>query len=358
MKEILNKLCMACGVSGNEYDVSEIAAEMLKDYTQNVIIDNNGNVYANFGKADTPKSILLDAHIDRIGLVVTYIDDNGFLKGGSCGGLDMRTLPGSSVTVYGKEPITGVICTLPPHLQKDDSQAIDKDEIWIDTGLPCEVVREKVSLGDCVMLNSFMRPLLNDRVACGALDNRIGCAVLIRCAELLKDKELPCRLTILLSVQEETTESGAKTGIDNFFSDEAVIVDVGFAHQNGVPNEKSGALGGGSIITLAPSLSKPVTEKLIEISKEMGLACDYEVCGGTTGTNADAIASARSGVACGVISIPERNMHTQVEVIDLKDAENIAQLLAKFILGNGSDIQNWNLTEYVFEKHTGGAENA
>ncbi len=345
MKKILNELCMACGVSGNEYDVSQLAAKMLKCYTQEVTVDNNGNVYAVFGKKDAPKSILLDAHIDRIGLVVTYIDDNGFLKGGSCGGLDMRTLPGSSVTVYGSEPITGVVCTLPPHLQKDGEKAIDPNEIWIDTGLPCDIVKEKVNLGDCVMLNSFMRPLLNDRVACGALDNRIGCATLIRCAELLKGKELSCRLTILLSVQEETTESGAKTGIDHFFSDEAVVVDVGFAEQNGVPSEKSGALGCGGIITLAPSLSKAVTDKLIQISKEMGLECDYEVCGGTTGTNADVIASCRSGVACGVISIPERNMHTQVEVIDIKDAENIAQLLTKFVLGNGSDISNWGLTE-------------
>lgn len=336
MKEILSELCAVCGVSGNEYEVSEIAANMLRRYTDNVTIEPNGNVIAQFGCSEQ-KHIMFDAHIDRIGFVVTYIDENGFLKGSPCGGLDMRTLPGSSVTICGKEPITGVICTLPPHLHKDEASAVDKDEIWIDTGLSYDIVKEKISLGDTVILNSFMRSLLNNRVACGALDNRIGCAVLIRCAALLHGKELPCKVSIVLSVQEETTESGAKTCADKLYPDEAVVVDVGFAHQTGVPPEKSGALGCGGIISIAPVLSKPVTNKLIQLSKEMGLVCDYEVCGGTTGTNADAISSARGGVACGIISIPERNMHTQVEVIDLKDAENIANLLVKYIFDGGAE---------------------
>lgn len=336
MKEILNELCTVCGVSGNEHEASETAARMLGRYANNVTVEPNGNVIAEFGNSGQ-KHIMLDAHIDRIGLVVTYIDENGFLKGSPCGGLDMRTLPGSSVTVCGKEPITGVICTLPPHLQKDEANAVDKDEIWIDTGLPPEIVKEKISLGDTVMLNSFMRPLLNNRVACGALDNRIGCAVLIRCAALLHGKELPCKVSVVLSVQEETTESGARTSAYALYPDEAIVVDVGFAHQSGVPREKSGALGCGGIISIAPVLSKPVTDKLIQLAKNMNLDVDYEVCGGATGTNADAISSARGGVACGIISIPERNMHTQVEIIDLKDAENIAQLLVKYILDGGAE---------------------
>lgn len=337
MKSILSKLCGGDGISGCEEEMFSIACELLGKYTE-VRQDINGNIIAEMGDKNADKHIMLDAHIDRIGLIVTYINDEGFIKAEPVGGIDLRTLQSSAVTVIGKEKILGVICTTPPHLSKDDEK-LSCDKIWIDTGLPAEKIKKWVSLGDSIIVYSELRELLNDRIAVSALDNRAGCAVLIKCAELLSKKEIPCRLSIVLSAQEETNELGAKTSAFAISPDEAVIVDVGFAHQNGVPDEKSGALGCGGLITIAPALSRAVTDKLIEISKEMGLECDYEVCGGTTGTNADAIASARNGVACGIISIPERNMHTQVEVIDLKDAENIAQLLAKFVLGNGSDVQ-------------------
>lgn len=178
--------------------------------------------------------------------------------------------------------------------------------------------------------------MLNNRIASAALDNRAGCTALVETARLLKDKKLPCKLSIVLSSQEETSELGARTATFALDPTEAIIVDVGFAKQAGVPEESSGKFGCGGIISIAPVLSRKVTNKLIEISKSFGLECEYEVDGRTTGTNADVIAGSRGGVPCGVLSIPERYMHTQVEVVSLEDIESVAKILAKYVEDGGA----------------------
>lgn len=336
MKDILYKLCSGNGISGCENEMFSIVCELLGQYVE-VTQDTNGNIIAEMGDKSSDKHIMLDAHIDRIGLIVTYIDENGFIKASPCGGMDMRTLPSSAVTVLGKEKITGVICTFPPHLIKnDDGDAITKDKIWIDTGLPAEKVKSLVKLGDRIIVRSEPKELLNKRIASAALDNRAGCAALVETARLLKDKKLSCRLSIVFSSQEETGELGAKTAAFALEPTEAVIVDVGFAKQSGVPEEMSGKFGCGGIISIAPVLSKKLTNKLIEISKDFGLECEYEVDGSTTGTNADSIAGSRGGVPCGVLSIPERYMHTQVELVSLEDIKNVARILARYVEYGGA----------------------
>ncbi len=332
MKEIVKTLCADRGISGHELEMF-LAIRSLLDGIATVTHDNAGNVVAQMGNPDADNHIMLDAHLDRIGLTATYINEDGFIKAEPVGGIDLRTLPGSPVTVLGTEKITGVICTMPPHLAKDDE--LSHDKIWVDTGLSAEQVRSVVSLGDSIIVYSQFRELLNDRVAVSALDNRSGCAVLIRTAQLLKDTDLPCKLSLVFSVQEETSELGAATSAFTLAPDEAVVVDVGFAKQDGVPSQSSGELGCGGIISIAPILSRAITDTLIDISKRLNLKCDYEVTGGSTGTNADKIATSRGGVPCGVISIPEKNMHTQTEIVDLNDMESIAQILSIYVKEGG-----------------------
>ena len=288
------------------------------------------------GDNNSKKHIMLDAHVDRIGLVVTYINENGFIKAEPVGGIDLRTLQSSAVKVLGKENILGVICTMPPHLSKNDDE-LSKDKIWIDTGLSADEVKNLVSLGDKIIVCSEFRELLNNQVAVSALDNRAGCAVLVKCAELLKDKNLPCRLSLVFSVQEEISELGAGISAYSLEPDEAIVVDVGFAKQDGVPDEKSGKIGCGAIISISPVLSKKVTDKIKDIAKRLDMECDYEVCGGSTGTNADKISVSRGGIMTGCISIPEKNMHTQVEVVSLDDMEKIAELLAVYVQEGGAE---------------------
>ena len=333
MKEILRKLCTDRGVSGSETEMLPVLAELMGDGAE-LTADRNGNIIAAMGDPGAEKHIMLDAHVDRIGLVVTYIHEEGFLKAEPVGGIDLRTLPSSAVKVLGKEEVLGVVCTMPPHLAKDEE--LSRDKIWVDTGLPADKVRELVSLGDRIIVCSRYTELLNNCVAVSALDNRAGCAVLVQCARRLKDQKLPCRLSLVFSVQEETSELGAATAAFSLMPDEAVVVDVGFASQKGVEPEKSGKIGCGGIISMAPSLSKEVTEKLKELAGRLSMDCDYEVSGSTTGTNADKIAIAGSGVRTGVISIPEKNMHTQTELVSVDDMEKLSELLALYVMEGGA----------------------
>ena len=334
MKKILKKLCVDQGLSGSELEMYDTVKELLSGIAA-VAHDTSGNIIAAMGDQNAEKHIMLDAHIDRIGLIVTYINDEGFIKAEPVGGMDLRALPGSAVTIRGSETVLGVICTMPPHLSNGDDE-LSKDKIWIDTGLPADQVKEQISLGDSVIVYSQLRELLNHNIAVSALDNRAGCVVLIRCAQKLKDKKLPCRLSLVFSVQEETSELGAGTAAFSLAPDEAVVVDVGFASQDGVPSEKSGKIGCGGIISISPVLSKAVTDKMINLSKRLNLSCDYEVTGGGTGTNADKISSSKGGIPTGVISIPEKNMHTQVEFVSLDDMEQIAELLAIYVTEGGA----------------------
>ncbi len=334
MKEILKKLCIDKGVSGSETEMFDVIKELVGDFAE-VSADGMGDILVTMGDKNAKKHIMLDAHVDRIGLVVTYINENGFIKAEPVGGIDLRTLQSSAVKVLGKENILGVICTMPPHLSKNDDE-LSKDKIWIDTGLSADEVKKLVSLGDKIIVCSEFRELLNNQVAVSALDNRAGCAVLVKCAELLKDKNLPCRLSLVFSVQEETSELGAGISAYSLEPNEAVVVDVGFAKQDGVSDEKSGKIGCGAIISISPVLSKKVTDKIKDIAKRLDMECDYEVCGGATGTNADKISSSRGGIMTGCISIPEKNMHTQVEVVSLDDMEKIAELLSIYVQEGGA----------------------
>ena len=335
MKEILKELCIDRGVSGSENEMLDVIKELVGDFAE-VSADGMGDILVTMGDKNAEKHIMLDAHMDRIGLIVTYTNENGFIKAEPVGGIDLRTLQSSAVKVLGKETILGVICTMPPHLSKNDDE-LSKDKIWIDTGLSADEVKNLVSLGDKIIVCSEFRELLNNQVAVSALDNRAGCAVLVKCAELLRNKKLPCRVSFVFSVQEETSELGAGISAYSLEPDEAVVIDVGFAKQDGVPDEKSGKIGCGAIISISPVLSKKVTDKIKEIAKSLEMDCDYEVCGGSTGTNADKISSSRDGVMTGCISIPEKNMHTQVEIVSLDDMKKIAELLAIYAENGGAE---------------------
>ncbi len=330
-KKILEILCAEKGISGRENEMSDIVKQLLGDFCK-IRTLTTGTVIAEMCSNESSYHIMLDAHIDRIGLTVTYIDENGFLCVEPVGGIDLRSLPGKAVTVG--NGIMGVICTMPPHLDKDDS-GLDRSKIRVDTGLPTERVRELVKTGDSVILKSKFRELLNDRIAVSALDNRAGCAVLVKCAEMLRENQPPCRVSFVFSSQEETNESGAKTAAFILQPDEAVVVDVGFAKQDGVPSDKSGAVGCGGIISIAPVLSKNITDRLISIAENRNINCDFEVDGGGTGTNADGIAVTAGGIPCGVISVPEKNMHTQTECVSVGDIEACAVILSDYVMGEG-----------------------
>lgn len=332
MKNLLFDLCSANGVSGEEGSVSKIAKLILGTYA-NVKNDTNGNLIAEFGKTDAKYSIMLDAHIDQIGLIITHIDSNGFVKASPCGGIDRRVLQAERFTILGDKPVSCICCSTPPHLSSgNEEKAVTADNLWFDTGISGEKLKKLVSLGDRIVFDGQPKELLNNRVTSKALDNRAGVAAVMYCGDLLKKQELNCKVIISLSTREEVNMLGAKTASFSCYPSEAIAVDVTFAKQSGVPTEKSGNLDEGPMIGISPVLDKEITEKLITAAKVKKMKYQCEVMGGATGTNADVISSTRGGIRTGLVSIPLRSMHTGAEVVSLNDVAATGELLAEYIL--------------------------
>ena len=281
------------------------------------------------------KTLLFDAHIDEVGMVVTDISDKGFVTVSNAGGIDLRHLPAKEVIIHGKEAVTGVFVSTPPHLSKDDSKcAEDIGSIKIDTGLG-EKANEIISKGDFVTYKNTFLALGEKKISAKSLDNRAGCAALILLAHLLKEKNTDCNVVFLFSDSEELGLRGARTAAYKIEADQAIVIDVSFGNAPGIDSTKCGRLGGGVMIGVSPVLDRNITKALINISKENNIPFKQEVMGSSTGTNADVISVLKSGIKTGLVSIPLRNMHTDCEIVDLKDIENIANLLFKYVLSGG-----------------------
>jgi endoglucanase len=333
LRSLVFRLCGAPGTPGDEDNAAKTAAKELAKYAE-TSIDKMGNVIARMGNRGAKNHIMLDAHIDQIGLIVTGIDDDGFLRIDRCGGVDRRVLPGSPVTIYGKEVLTGIVCCTPPHLSDSKEEKVERiDKMTVDAGLTREEAQALIQPGDRIVINAEPKSLAGSRVTAAALDDRSGVASLIRCAQLLADTRLNCELTILCSGREEVGGQGARTGAYAINPTQAIMVDVGFAEQPDVPPAKCGKLGGGPMIGIAPPLDRSMSSTLIELAKANDIPYKLDIMGNSTGTNADEVAMTRAGVPSALLSIPLRYMHTPVEVVDLEDVENTAFLMAQYIKG-------------------------
>lgn len=325
-------LSEACGASGSETAAAELALGMLREYCPDAEI-RNGNVIGRYGAfADDRPHLVLDAHIDQIGMIVTYITDDGFIKVGNLGGIDRRLLPAQPVVVHGKKDIKGVVCSVPPHLSKGEGKVLSFEDVAIDTGMSADELKKIVSLGDTVTFDVKCRKLAGSRITGGALDDRCGVAAILYALELLKDSPLKYNVTVIFSAQEELGERGAKIGAFELDPDIAIAVDVSFAYAEGEDRLKCGDLGKGAMIGISPSLSRRISDGLTEAAENAKLPYQTEVMNGLTSTNADRYSVSRGGSEACTVSIPLRNMHTPVEVIDLADVELTGRLLAEFIM--------------------------
>ena len=335
IKNIIAELCSVNGVSGDEKTIFGIVEKYLKENAE-ISVDSNGNFYAVLGNKSADKTVLLDAHLDRIGFVVTDIDDNGFVKVDKCGGIDIRTLQDSELVT--DDNISGVICCMPPHISSGNAdKATPISKVWVDFGMPADEIKKYIKIGDSLTFKSNPIELLNSKIASPALDNRCSVATLILCADILKDKELDYKVVILLSSQEETYGTGAKTGAYKIDADEAIVVDVSFASQPDISGQYSKIeLEKGPMICISPILNRSMSDKLIYIAKNNDIPYQLEPISGRTGTNADHISVTKSGVKTSVVSIPQRYMHTQTEVISVKDVENTARLICEYIMCGGA----------------------
>lgn len=330
IKETLFELSNAVSI-GNITEASDIAYNILSNCAQTT---KNGNNIVGKIKGESDYTIMFEAHIDEVGFVVTDIDAQGFLTVKNCGGIDLRMLPARTVTVHGKQKITGVFCSTPPHLG-GVTEYNDIAALKIDTLLG-EKAKEVISVGDFVTFNQKAADLCGSRITGKSLDNRAGAVCLLELARRFADKTLPFNIVFALTDMEELGNRGAKTVVFDASPNEAIVLDVSFADAPDVPGNECGKLSGGAMIGMSPVLDKAISKNLIQVAKDCDLPYQTEVMGSRTGTNGDVISISKSGVKTGLVSIPLRNMHTDVEIIDIKDIENVCDLLENYILKGGN----------------------
>ena len=333
--ELLKTLTDAQGVSGLEKEAAAVAKELLAQYCDSVEIDRLGCVVGTIS-GDGPK-ILLDAHIDQVGFIVTSISDRGFVKFDRCGGTDPRVMSGLPVIIKGKEPVYGVISSIPPHLAdpEDEGKVKEPKDLAIDTGLEKSKCEKLISLGDRVVFVPKFDKLLGDEVCACALDDRAGVAILLKALEILKEKGVRPNLTVTFSTQEEVGGGPVHCATFKAEAEIAVAVDVSFAYTPGCKEEETGKIGKGPMIGTAPNLDYGFFEDLKRLAKENDIPYQVEVMHRSTGTHADDIFTTRTGVRTALVSLPLKYMHTPVEVVDTKDVELCAKLIAAFVEEKG-----------------------
>ncbi len=336
-KQMLMELSGAVGVSGRESQVVEIAARYLKGLGE-VTLSPLGDLICTVRRPSPgEKNFMLDAHVDEIGMIVTWIDNEGFLKISPVGGFDRSLLLASQVSVHtSKGDLPGVVCSVPPHLQDGKEKNPRFDEIYVDIGLNKERAQELVSVGDVVTFVTPTREMHGGFVSGKAIDNRSSCVAVMYAAELLKDEPLSCGLSVTLTTREEIGGMGAQSAAFRVCPTHAVTVDVGFGWTPDCKKEYCGEFGKGPIVAFGAMIDGEVSKRLTEVAAEENIPFQLEALGGDTGTNADAIVASRGGVKTGIISIPQGYMHTPVEKILVQDIDNTAKLLAAYVKKEGA----------------------
>ncbi|MBE6828100.1 MAG: M42 family metallopeptidase [Ruminococcaceae bacterium] len=333
---ILKRLSECDGVSGAEGEISDVCAELLKPFGK-TYKDKLGNVICETdGEGD---AVLLSAHMDRVGLIVTDITNEGFLNVASCGGIDERTLCAQQVTVHASQNLKGVIISTPPHLQdgQNERKALKPDEALVDIGLSKEKAEQLVTRGDRITVDSQFIQLLSDRVAGSAFDDRAGITAILYAAELLKKRKCAKKIIIAFATREEVGGSGAKVASFNSGAKTLIAVDVSFAVTPDSKREECGELGKGPMIGVSASLDYEASKELKAVAIEKRIPYQLEVMGGLTGTDADGMTVAAGGMRSSLVSIPLRYMHTGVEVVSLSDIENTGRLIAEYIISGGAE---------------------
>lgn len=322
-------------VSGFEQPVGRIIRKRMKPFADEITTDVHGNTIVGLNPKGKPR-VMLAGHYDQIGLMVRHVADEGYIYFSAVGGIDATVLPGSAVTVHSRKgPVPGVIGRKPIHLMKQEERnqaKIEFQDLWIDIGAPSKAeALKRVSIADPVTYRLGLERLGDDLIASPGLDNKVGAFVVMEALRLAKERRIKCALYSVATVQEEIGLRGARTscyGIDPLVG---IAVDVTHATDNpGADKRIAGdiALGKGPVIDLGANINPALGELLIAAAKAEKIPYQIGAAPGATGTDANAIQISRAGVAAGLISIPNRYMHTPVEVVSLTDLENAAKLLA------------------------------
>ena len=284
------------------------------------------------GRPETPK-LMLEGHMDEIGLVVTSID-HGFIRFAGIGGYDVRVLPSQNVTVHCRKELPGVIGSRPPHVlrENDRGRATPMVDLFIDVGLPDARVREFVTVGDVITIDRKVTALRNDYLAGKGFDDRAAVAVVIDALRQLRGARLRWDVYAVANVQEEDGAwfVGASTSAFQIRPDVAIALDVSHGDQPGVDDVNVVPLDKGPGIALGPNIHPLVHAKLVQAARAQEIPYRITTYAGPTGTDAWAIQIVGDGIPTGLLDLPLRYMHTSVETLALNDLERASRLSASF----------------------------
>lgn len=337
-KRFLEDLLKIASPSGFEKDAAELWKNEAGLFTKNVISDIHGNSIAELA-GRTDKVIMLAGHIDEIGLMISYIDSEGFLYFNPIGGWDPQILPGQRVKIYTKKGdimVKGVIGRTPIHCLSEEArkQPVKIENLWIDTGRSKEYVLDNISIGDYAVID-YEPEFYNDVLISRGLDDKIGAFVVLEVLKRIKDIWQNSRATIcaVATVQEEIGLRGARTSAYHLDPLIGIAVDVIFASDCPQADKKKYGdikLGSGPVISIGPNINPQIHDLLVETARAENIPYQIEAAPGGTGTDANVIQLSRSGVATGLVSIPNRYMHSPCEMVNINDVENAIRLLAAF----------------------------
>ncbi|MCH7596967.1 MAG: M42 family metallopeptidase [Planctomycetes bacterium] len=335
--DFLKKMQETPSPSGFEQPVQRIVRKRMKPIADTIETDVHGNVIVGLNPKGTPR-VMLAGHCDQIGMMVNYIDDDGFIFFRPIGGIDPSVLPGSRVVVHSKNgPVDGVIGRKPIHVLKPEErgQKIEIRETWIDVGAKSKKEVERViSVGDPVTFRLEMIPLGSDLATSPAFDNKSGTFVVMEALRLCATKKISCALFAVSTVQEEVGLRGAKTSCYGVDPQVGIAVDV--THATDYPDIDKRVngdikMGAGPVISRGANVNPPLEALLVKTAKAKRIAHQMEAAPAGTGTDANAIQLTRAGVATALVSIPNRYMHTPVEIVSLSDLEATAKLIAETV---------------------------
>ena len=331
LDEFLRTATALPGVTGNERAVAEYIAEAFRPYADEVRITPLNCVIAH--KKGTGPKVMICAHLDEIGMMVSKIEEDGALRLQRVGGVDPRVLPGMRVRVYGKDGVlTGVVGHKPRHLQTPDESGNNYtfDTLFVDLGMPGDAVRKLVRIGDSVCFEARYVELKNGHVACKTVDDRGCVAIMLGAAERLTRMQHEADLYFVATCQEEIGSYGAMTAGFEVYPDFGVAFDVCHATTPGAPplsTSKPESL----VASKGPFLNPYLESKLEEAAKENGVELQTAIDPSDTATDADELALTRDGVPTVLLSLPLKYMHTNVETFDMHALTEGARLLAAYL---------------------------
>jgi endoglucanase len=334
--EFLKRLLSTPGPSGDEAAPARVWREEAATFADSVRADVSGSAFAVL-EGGAPR-VLLAGHVDEIGLMISYIDDDGFLSFHGIGGWDSQVLVGQRVRLLGRQgELIGVVGKKPIHLMKsEEREKVSKiDDLWIDIGASSRAeAQERVRIGSVGVIDAPIYDFPNGRVVSRSIDDRIGAFTVLEALRLLAQDRPQATVAAVATSQEEITFAGATTAAFSFEPHVAIAVDVTFATDHpGADKKQHGdvKLGGGPVLSRGSANSPVVFDMLLDIAEREAIPYSVQISPRYTGTDADAIHISRGGVATGVISIPNRYMHSPNEMIELADVENAARLIAAFV---------------------------